>query len=96
MSLNVQRVPVRRILPRNHPLLARMIWDEYRASISRRCGLSGGIHPLRDCAVTIRWRGCLHVANRTFLSEFRCRPFRLVLVRSDRTFRLFLVGAMLN
>jgi hypothetical protein len=90
MSLNAQRVPVRSILLRNHPLLTRMIWEEYRVSISRVCGSSGGIHPWLDCAVTICWRVCLPVANHTCLSESRCRPFRPVQVRLDRLFDRFL------
>jgi hypothetical protein len=75
------------ILPRNHLLLARMILGEYRASIGPVCAVSVGNHPWLDCAVTIRWRGCLPVAIHTCLSEFICIHLRLVIVRSNRTYR---------
>jgi hypothetical protein len=73
-----------------------MIWDECRESRGRVCVLSGDIHPWQDCVIKIRWQGCLPVASRTFLSEFRCIPFRPVRVRSDLTFRSFLEAATPN
>jgi hypothetical protein len=36
------------------------------------------IHPWPNCAVTIRWRGCLPAVTRTYLYGFRCIPFRPV------------------
>jgi hypothetical protein len=93
MPFNVQRVHGQRILPRNHPLLTRMILGEYRGSRGHVCVASVGNHPWLDCTVTIRWRGCLHVVIPTCLSEFICILFRPVIVQSNRTYRLFPEGA---
>jgi hypothetical protein len=67
---------------------------EYRVSRGHVCVASVGNHPWLDCAVTIRWRGCLPVVIRTCLSEFLFILFRPVLVRLNRTYRSFLEGAM--
>jgi hypothetical protein len=93
MPLNVQRVHGQRILPRNHPLLTRMILGEYRVSRGHVCVVSVGNHPWLDCAVTIRWRGCLPAVIRTRLSEFLCILFRPVIVRSNLIYRWFPEGA---
>jgi hypothetical protein len=87
MPLGVQRVHGQCILPRNHLLLTRIILGEYRGSKGHVCAVSVGNHPWLDCAVTIRWRGCLLVVIRTCLSEFICILFRPVIVRSNHTYR---------
>jgi hypothetical protein len=70
-----------------------MVLGEYRGSRSHVCVVSVGNHPWLDCAVTIRWRGCLHVVIRTCLSESLSILFHPVKVRLNRTYRSFLEGA---
>jgi hypothetical protein len=60
------------------------------------CVASVGNRPWLDCAVTIRWRGCLLVVIRTCLSEFIRILFRPVLGRSNRTFQSFLEGETIS
>jgi hypothetical protein len=93
MPLGVQRVHGQRILPRNHPLLMRIIVGEYRGSRDHVCAVSVGNHPWPYCAVTLRWRGCLPVVIRTCISVFLCLLFRPVIVRSNRTYRSYPEGA---
>jgi hypothetical protein len=80
MPSGVQRVHGQRILLRNLLQLTRMILDECHESKGHVCDVSVGNHLWLDCAVTIRWRGCLPAAIHTCLDESRCIPFRPVRV----------------
>jgi hypothetical protein len=93
MALSVLRVLSQSILLRNHLLLTRMILGESRVSKGHVCDASVGNHTWLDCAVIIRWRGCLLVVTRTWLSELQCTPFRLVKGRASLNFQAFLEGA---
>jgi hypothetical protein len=93
MPSGVQRFHGQHNLYRHNLLLTRMIWDEGRGSKGHDCDVSVSNHPWLDCAVTISWLGCLPVAIRTCLSEYRCIPFRPVILRSNPTYRSFIEGA---